>query len=231
MSATILSDKVCVITGGRGGIGTASVGRVRARGNARGSASTSRRSAGTAVPCACRLDRRAHDDISALRARAPKNSCHRVLFNNAAISPGRRSDARPRRSLAGPRAVRLTLRAYFPSCAASTAIRQPASRRAADRVRQHRPRFVAFVGARHLAISYTPPPSGVSRSLRELAGFRFVPAHFPRQRLCPGPVDTPLLQELYRRTPIRPRAGWFPVPSGSSRAPRRSQRRLCSLRR
>ena len=56
--------------------------------------------------------------------------------------------------------------------------------------------FVAVMGAATSQISYTASKGGVLALSREL-GVEFARRGVRVNALCPGPVDTPLLQELY----------------------------------
>ena len=56
--------------------------------------------------------------------------------------------------------------------------------------------FVAVFGAATSQISYTASKGGVLALSREL-GVEFAKRGVRVNALCPGPVDTPLLQELY----------------------------------
>jgi NAD(P)-dependent dehydrogenase (short-subunit alcohol dehydrogenase family) len=58
--------------------------------------------------------------------------------------------------------------------------------------------FVAVLGAATSQISYTASKGGVLALSREL-GVEFARRGVRVNALCPGPVDTPLLQELYAK--------------------------------
>ncbi len=60
--------------------------------------------------------------------------------------------------------------------------------------------FVAVMGAATSQISYTASKGGVLALSREL-GVQFARRGVRVNALCPGPVDTPLLQELYAKDP------------------------------
>ena len=60
--------------------------------------------------------------------------------------------------------------------------------------------FVAVMGAATSQISYTASKGGVLALSREL-GVEFARRGVRVNALCPGPVDTPLLQELYAKDP------------------------------
>ena len=60
--------------------------------------------------------------------------------------------------------------------------------------------FVAVLGAATSQISYTASKGGVLALTREL-GVEFARRNVRVNALCPGPVDTPLLRELYANNP------------------------------
>jgi len=62
--------------------------------------------------------------------------------------------------------------------------------------------FVALLGAATSQISYTASKGGVLAMSREL-GVEFARRGVRVNALCPGPVNTPLLQELFAKDPER----------------------------
>jgi NAD(P)-dependent dehydrogenase (short-subunit alcohol dehydrogenase family) len=60
--------------------------------------------------------------------------------------------------------------------------------------------FVAVMGAATSQISYTASKGGVLAMTREL-GVEFARRGVRVNALCPGPVNTPLLQQLYAKDP------------------------------
>ena len=87
--------------------------------------------------------------------------------------------------------------------------------------------FVAVMGAATSQISYTASKGGVLAMSREL-GVQFAREGIRVNALCPGPVDTPLLRELFARTPSGRPAGWCTSRWAASPRPRRSPTRCCS---
>jgi NAD(P)-dependent dehydrogenase (short-subunit alcohol dehydrogenase family) len=73
--------------------------------------------------------------------------------------------------------------------------------------------FVAVMGAATSQISYTASKGGVLALSREL-GVEFARKNVRVNALCPGPVDTPLLQELFAKDPERARRRLVHVPMG-----------------
>ncbi len=102
--------------------------------------------------------------------------------------------------------------------------------------------FVAVLGSATSQISYTASKGGVLAMSREL-GVQFARQGIRVNALCPGPVNTPLLQELFAKDPERRRADsctspWVvsprptrlrrPWPSSRATTPRLSRRRRSS---
>jgi NAD(P)-dependent dehydrogenase (short-subunit alcohol dehydrogenase family) len=73
--------------------------------------------------------------------------------------------------------------------------------------------FVAVLGAATSQISYTASKGGVLAMSREL-GVEFARRNVRVNALCPGPVNTPLLQELFAKDPERAARRLVHVPMG-----------------
>ncbi|MFC0862942.1 3-oxoacyl-ACP reductase [Sphaerimonospora cavernae] len=73
--------------------------------------------------------------------------------------------------------------------------------------------FVAVLGSATSQISYTASKGGVLAMSREL-GVQFAREGIRVNALCPGPVDTPLLRELFAKDPERARRRLVHVPLG-----------------
>jgi len=73
--------------------------------------------------------------------------------------------------------------------------------------------FVAIMGAATSQISYTASKGGVLSMSREL-GVQFARQGIRVNALCPGPVNTPLLQELFAKDPERAARRLVHVPMG-----------------
>ena len=73
--------------------------------------------------------------------------------------------------------------------------------------------FVAVLGAATSQISYTASKGGVLSLTREL-GVEFARRNVCVNALCPGPVDTPLLKELYANNPEEAARRMVHVPMG-----------------
>jgi NAD(P)-dependent dehydrogenase (short-subunit alcohol dehydrogenase family) len=73
--------------------------------------------------------------------------------------------------------------------------------------------FVALMGAATSQISYTASKGGVLALTREL-GVQFARQGIRVNALCPGPVNTPLLKELFAKDPERAARRLVHVPMG-----------------
>ena len=88
--------------------------------------------------------------------------------------------------------------------------------------------FVAVMGAATSQISYTASKGGVLAMSREL-GVEFARRGVRVNALCPGPVDTPLLQELFAKDPEQAARRLVHLPMGRFAAGARDrERRRCS---
>jgi NAD(P)-dependent dehydrogenase (short-subunit alcohol dehydrogenase family) len=73
--------------------------------------------------------------------------------------------------------------------------------------------FVAVMGAATSQVSYTASKGGVLAMSREL-GVQFARQGVRVNALCPGPVNTPLLQELFAKDPERAARRLVHIPMG-----------------
>ena len=199
---------MCVITGVAGGIGAATAAAVRPRVVHAWSASTwpSTRSASSR----CSADVADEDAVRSVYARARDELGHiDVLFNNAGISPTDDASVLDTTFEAWERVQAVNLRSVFLCCkhgiphlldAGGGSVINTAS-------------FVAVLGAATSQISYTASKGGVLALSREL-GVEFARRGVRVNALCPGPVDTPLLRELYAKDPEQAARRLVHVPMG-----------------
>jgi NAD(P)-dependent dehydrogenase (short-subunit alcohol dehydrogenase family) len=132
-----------------------------------------------------------------------------VLFNNAGISPSDDASVLDTTLEAWERVQAVNLRSVFLCCkhgiphlldAGGGSVINTAS-------------FVAVLGAATSQISYTASKGGVLALSREL-GIEFARRGVRVNALCPGPVDTPLLQQLYANDPEQAARRLVHVPIG-----------------
>jgi NAD(P)-dependent dehydrogenase (short-subunit alcohol dehydrogenase family) len=202
-----LEGKVCVITGAAGGIGTATA-EAFAREGAR----------------VVGVDLRPHDvgelslqadltDEAAVQGLyqqvAEAMSAIHVLFNNAGISPVDDASVLDTTLEAWERVQRANLRSVFLCCKHGI----PHLLNAGGGSVINTASFVAVMGAATSQISYTASKGGVLALSREL-GVEFARRGVRVNALCPGPVDTPLLRELYAKDPKQAARRLVHVPMG-----------------
>jgi NAD(P)-dependent dehydrogenase (short-subunit alcohol dehydrogenase family) len=202
-----LQGKVCVITGARGGIGTASAA-VFAREGARvvGVDVVD----GAPGELSLRVDVTDEQQVIEMYKRVLEQFGRiDVLFNNAGISPPEDASVLDTPLDAWERVQEVNLRSVFLCCKhgiphllamGGGSVINTAS-------------FVAVMGAATSQISYTASKGGVLALSREL-GVEFARRGVRVNALCPGPVDTPLLQELYASDPEKAARRLVHVPIG-----------------
>jgi NAD(P)-dependent dehydrogenase (short-subunit alcohol dehydrogenase family) len=205
-----LSGKVCVITGAAGGIGGATA-EVFAREGARVvGVDLLEHSVGD---LSLQADLTSEPDVAVMYERV-RNELGRVdvLFNNAGISPTDDASVLDTGIDAWERVQSTNLRSVFLCCKHGIPhllANQPPSRGSVINTAS----FVAVLGSATSQISYTASKGGVLALSREL-GVEFGRRGVRVNALCPGPVDTPLLRELYASDPIQAQRRMVHVPMG-----------------
>ncbi len=209
-----LQDKVAVVTGGCSGIGLATVRRFAEEGakvviadlNDDLGAQLAEELGGTYVHCNVaskedvdNLFKVAHDTYGRID----------IAFNNAGISPPEDDsildtdlEAWDKVQLVNLTSVYLCCKAVLPYMLEqkSGSIINTAS-------------FVAIMGAATSQISYSASKGGVLSMSREL-GVQFAREGIRVNALSPGPVNTPLLQELFAKDPERAARRMVHIPFG-----------------
>jgi NAD(P)-dependent dehydrogenase (short-subunit alcohol dehydrogenase family) len=132
-----------------------------------------------------------------------------VLFNNAGISPDDDTSVLETTLEAWQRVQDVNLKSVFLCCKHGI----PHLLEAGGGSVINTASFVAVMGAATSQISYTASKGGVLALTREL-GVEFARKHVRVNALCPGPVDTPLLQELFAKDPERAARRLVHVPMG-----------------
>ena len=196
-----LQDRVAVITGGCSGIGLATARRFAQEG-ARVVIGDLDDSRGPAV--AQELDGRyLHTDVTdeaqvnALFADAQQSyGSVDVAFNNAGISPPEDDSILTTELAAWKRVQEVNLTSVYLCCRAALPYMLEQGRGSIINTAS----FVAVLGAATSQISYTASKGGVLSMSREL-GVQFARRGVRVNALCPGPVNTPLLQELFAKDP------------------------------
>jgi len=190
MSPGRLEGKVCVITGAAGGIGSASAELFEREGARVVGVDVREHSVGEVSVRAELADEQAVLEIYA-RAREELGRID-VLFNNAGISPEEDGSVLETSLEAWERVQAANLRTVFLCCKHGI----PHLLEAGGGSVINTASFVSVLGSATSQISYTASKGGVLALSREL-GVQFARRGVRVNALCPGPVDTPLLRELY----------------------------------
>jgi NAD(P)-dependent dehydrogenase (short-subunit alcohol dehydrogenase family) len=132
-----------------------------------------------------------------------------VAFNNAGISPPDDDSILDTGIDAWRRVQEVNLTSVYLCCKA--VIPHMRERRRGSII--NTASFVAVMGAATSQISYTASKGGVLAMSREL-GVQFARDGIRVNALCPGPVDTPLLRELFASDPERAARRLVHIPMG-----------------
>jgi NAD(P)-dependent dehydrogenase (short-subunit alcohol dehydrogenase family) len=132
-----------------------------------------------------------------------------VAFNNAGISPPDDDSILDTGLEAWRRVQEVNLTSVFLCCKAVLPYMRAQGRGSIINTAS----FVAVMGAATSQISYTASKGGVLAMSREL-GVQFAREGIRVNALCPGPVNTPLLQKLFAEDPERAARRLVHVPMG-----------------
>jgi NAD(P)-dependent dehydrogenase (short-subunit alcohol dehydrogenase family) len=132
-----------------------------------------------------------------------------VLFNNAGIAPPDDTSVLDTSMEAWERVQSANLRSVFLCCKHGIPHLLDGGGGSVINVAS----FVAVMGSATSQISYTASKGGVLALSREL-GIEFARRGVRVNALCPGPVDTPLLRELYAADPAEAARRLVHVPMG-----------------
>jgi NAD(P)-dependent dehydrogenase (short-subunit alcohol dehydrogenase family) len=202
-----LEGRVCVVTGASGGIGAATIECFQREGARVVGADLA---AGAPGDLSLQIDVTDEQQVSEMYARAGSELGRiDVLFNNAGISPSDDASVLDTTLTAWERVQDVNLRGVFLCCKHGI----PHLLEAGGGSVINTASFVAVMGAATSQISYTASKGGVLALSREL-GVEFARRGVRVNALCPGPVDTPLLQELYASNPEQAARRLVHVPMG-----------------
>jgi NAD(P)-dependent dehydrogenase (short-subunit alcohol dehydrogenase family) len=204
-----LEGKVCVITGAAGGIGRATAERFQSEGGRVVGVDLLDHDIGE---LALQADITSEDAVRDVYARV-KSELGRidVLFNNAGISPTDDDSVLVTSVEAWDRVQSVNLRSVFFCC--KHGIPHLLANDPAGGSVINTASFVAVVGSATSQISYTASKGGVLALSREL-GVEFARQGVRVNAICPGPIDTPLLRELFAKDPERAARRLVHVPMG-----------------
>ena len=132
-----------------------------------------------------------------------------IAFNNAGISPPEDDSILTTGLDAWRRVQEVNLTSVYLCCREAIPYMQRQGRGAIINTAS----FVAVMGAATSQISYTASKGGVLALSREL-GVQFAREGIRVNALCPGPVNTPLLQELFASDPERAARRLVHIPMG-----------------
>ena len=209
-----LQDRVAVITGAGSGIGLASARRMAAEG-ARIVAVDIDESAGQAAAAETggtfiAADVAVEDDVRQLFDQVAADLGQiDIAFNNAGISPPDDDSILTTGIDAWRRVQEVNLTSVYLCCKYVL----PHMQRRGKGSIINTASFVAVLGAATSQISYTASKGGVLAMSREL-GVQFAREGIRVNALCPGPVNTPLLRELFASDPQRAARRLVHIPVG-----------------
>ena len=209
-----LQDRVAVVTGGASGIGLATARRFAEEG-ARVVIADLDETTGKAVAeevggLFVRADVTSEEDVRAMYAFAKEAyGSVDIAFNNAGISPPDDDSILSTGLDAWRRVQDVNLTSVYLCCKHVI----PYMREQGKGSIINTASFVAVMGAATSQISYTASKGGVLAMSREL-GVQFAREGIRVNALCPGPVNTPLLQELFAKDPERAARRLVHIPAG-----------------
>lgn len=211
---TRLADRVAVITGGAGGIGLATARRFAAEGAkvviADLDVATGQAAADAVGGLFVPTDVSQAGQVEALfAATLDTYGAVDIAFNNAGISPADDDSILTTGLDAWRRVQEVNLTSVYLCCKHCLPHMQRQGRGSIINTAS----FVAVLGSATSQISYTASKGGVLAMSRELA-VQFAREGIRVNALCPGPVNTPLLQELFAKDPERAARRLVHVPMG-----------------
>jgi NAD(P)-dependent dehydrogenase (short-subunit alcohol dehydrogenase family) len=187
-----LDDKVCVITGSASGIGAETARRFKEEGATVVGVDLSENAEGD---LAIQADVTDDEQVKGMYAQAREQYGHiDVLFNNAGISPNDDVSVLDTSLEAWQRVQDVNLKSVFLCCKHGI----PHLLEGGGGSVINTASFVATMGAATSQISYSASKGAVLSLSREL-GVEFARRGVRVNALCPGPVDTPLLRELFAK--------------------------------
>ena len=209
-----LQDRVAVITGAASGIGLASARRFAEEGavvvgvdlNTDAVEALAKETGGAAITC----DVTDEQAVEAMYARVvAEHGGVDIAFNNAGISPPEDDSILETGIDAWERVQRVNLTSVYLCCKYVLPHMRAQGRGSIINTAS----FVAVMGAATSQIAYSASKGGVLSMTREL-GVQFAREGIRVNALCPGPVNTPLLQELFAADAERARRRLVHVPMG-----------------
>jgi NAD(P)-dependent dehydrogenase (short-subunit alcohol dehydrogenase family) len=209
-----LAGKVAVITGGGSGIGFATATRMAAEGAiiviGDMDEKSGKKAADNLGGLFVRVNVADEAQVDNLFDTAMKTYGRiDIAFNNAGISPPDDDSIETTELPAWQKVQDVTLKSVYLCCRAALRHMVPQGFGSIINTAS----FVAVMGSATSQISYTASKGGVLAMSREL-GVQFARQGIRVNALCPGPVNTPLLQELFAKDPERAARRLVHIPIG-----------------
>jgi NAD(P)-dependent dehydrogenase (short-subunit alcohol dehydrogenase family) len=209
-----LTGRTAVVTGAGSGIGLATVRRFAEEGANVVAVdidpSAGEKAAAEAGGIFVQADVSDHDDVA--RAFATAHVTYGTIdiaFNNAGISPPDDDSILTTGLDAWRRVQEINLTSVFLCCKEAIGYMRQQGKGSIINTAS----FVAVMGSATSQISYTASKGGVLALSREL-GVQFAREGIRVNALCPGPVNTPLLTELFAKDPERAARRLVHIPMG-----------------
>ncbi|MEV0713041.1 3-oxoacyl-ACP reductase [Asanoa sp. NPDC050611] len=209
-----LQDRVAVITGAGSGIGLATARRFAAEGAkvvcvdvaAEAGKKAAEEVGGEFVQCDVTDESGVRELFDGV---AERYGSVDISFNNAGISPPDDDSILETGLDAWERVIRVNTTSVYLCCKYAI----PHMRRQGKGAIVNTASFVALMGAATSQIAYTASKGGVLAMTREL-GVQFAREGIRVNALCPGPIATPLLLDLFAKDPERAARRLVHVPMG-----------------
>ena len=210
-----LTGRVAVITGGASGIGLAAGQRLAAEGAHIVIGDLCSAEIGDAVAAELgglfvQTDVADKDQVTALYAAAhDRYGSVDIAFHNAGINPPADSSILDTDLETWKKVQEINLTSVYLCCQAALPYMIEQGKGSIINMAS----FVAVMGAATSQVSYSASKGGVLSMSREL-GVQFALSGVRVNALCPGPVNTPLLQELFAADPVAAERRLIHVPMG-----------------
>jgi NAD(P)-dependent dehydrogenase (short-subunit alcohol dehydrogenase family) len=214
VKASRLEGRVAVVTGGASGIGLATVRRLAAEGAKvvigdldPAAGKTAAEEVGGLFVATDVTDQAAVENL--FQQAFDTFGSVDIAFNNAGISPPDDASILDTGLEAWRKVQEVNLTSVYLCCKAAIPYMQRQGKGSIINTAS----FVAVMGAATSQISYSASKGGVLAMSREL-GVEFARQGIRVNALCPGPVNTPLLTELFAKDPERAQRRLVHVPMG-----------------